>query len=54
MMKDIGKDVDFTSVEAVVYLECTVKGKKLKKPIKLGTIGVALLDEHLQQLKKEK
>ena len=53
-MKDIGKDVNFTSVKTVVYLEDPKGGKKSKKPIKLGTIGVALLDEHLKQIKKMK
>ena len=53
-MKDIGKDVKFTSVEAVVYLEVGKGGKKSKKSIKLGTIGIALLDEQLKQLKKMK
>jgi hypothetical protein len=53
-MKDIGKDVKFTSVEAVVYFEVGKGGKKSKKSIKLGTIGIALLDEQLKQLKKMK
>ena len=53
-IKDIGQEVDFTSVKAVIYLETDLKGKKIKKRIKLGTIGIALLDEQLKQIKKKK
>jgi len=52
--KDIGKEVNFSSVEAVVYLERSINGKKIKKRIRLGTIGVAILDEQLNKPKGKK
>jgi len=53
-VSDIGKDVKFESVEAVVYLESSLNGKKLKKRIRLGTIGVAILEEQLKKPKRKK
>lgn len=39
-----GDDVDFEPTEAVVYLE-KVNGEVLKKPKRLGTIGIAVISE---------
>ena len=53
-VKNIGKDVEFMVLEAVIYLEKTKGGKKRKKQIKLGTIGIALLDEQINKNKRKK